>query len=205
MEDTGRVRRQPSVASASPVGRVTLTLYGPIGDLAAALRTLADALDHELATSTVTYTATLEPQARGPAPGGMTAELADRFVAQLTPTAIEVVALLCRSAPELTYEAFQAEAQAQLGISRGRLGGVLTSLAAPASGCPSTWTPRSSGTGSCAATGSSRSAPSCCWARSAGLAPPGWSRDQAQPTHSPTRSQPRRRPGPGRTGRGPAR
>jgi hypothetical protein len=124
------VRRQPSTARASPVGRVTLTLYGPIGELAAALRTLADALDREQATSTVTYTAMLEPHARGPAPGGMTAELADRFVAQLTPTALDVVALLCCSAPELTYEEFQAEAQAQLGISRDRLGGVLTSLAA---------------------------------------------------------------------------
>jgi hypothetical protein len=124
------VRRPSSVTSASPIGRVTLTLYGPIGELAAALRTLADALDHEQATSTVTYTATLEPQARGPAPGGMTAELADRFVAQLTPAAVDVLALLCRSAPELTYEQFQAEAQAQLGISRDRVGGVLTSLAA---------------------------------------------------------------------------
>jgi hypothetical protein len=124
------VRRQPSTASASPVGRVTLTLHGPVGELAAALRTLADALDHEPATSAVIYTAALEPHARGPAPGGMTAELADRFVAQLTPAAVDVVALLCRNAPEVSYEAFQAEAQAQPGISRDRLGGVLTSLAA---------------------------------------------------------------------------
>jgi hypothetical protein len=63
---------------------VTLTLHGPIGELAAALRTVADALDREQAASTVTYAATVEPQARGPAPGGMTASLADRFLAQLT-------------------------------------------------------------------------------------------------------------------------
>lgn len=77
------MNRPLSSASASPVGRVTLALYGPIGELAAALRTLADALDQEQATSTVTYTAAVEPQARGPAPGGITASLADRFVAQL--------------------------------------------------------------------------------------------------------------------------
>jgi hypothetical protein len=124
------VRRQPSAATASPIGRVTITLHGPIGELAAALRTLADALDHEQATSTVTYTATVDPHARGPAPGGMTAILADRFVGQLTPAAVDVVALLCRNAPELTYEALQAEVQAHLGISRDQLGGVLTSLAA---------------------------------------------------------------------------
>jgi hypothetical protein len=122
------MNRRPSTVSASPVGRVTLTLYGPIGELAAALRTLADALDQEQATSTVTYTATVEPQARGPAPGGMTASLADRFVAQLTP-AVEVLVILCRHAPKVTYEALQADVQAHLGISRDRLGGVLTSLA----------------------------------------------------------------------------
>jgi hypothetical protein len=33
-------------------------------------------------------------QRTGPAPGGMTAGLADRFVTQLTPAAIEVLALL---------------------------------------------------------------------------------------------------------------
>ena len=37
--------------------------------------------------------------------------------------------VLCRHAPEATYEEFQADVQAQLGISRARLGGVLTSLA----------------------------------------------------------------------------
>jgi hypothetical protein len=123
------MNRRPSTASAPLVGRVTLTLHGPIGELAAALRTLADALDREQATSTVTYTATVAPQARGPAPGGMTASLADRFVAQLTPAAVEVLAVLCRHAPEVTYEELQADVQAQLGISRARLGGVLTSLA----------------------------------------------------------------------------
>jgi hypothetical protein len=93
------MNRRPSTASASLVGRVTLTLYGPIGELAAALRTLADALDQEQATSTVTCTATVEPQARRPAPGGMTAALADRFVAQLTLAAVEVLVALCRHAP----------------------------------------------------------------------------------------------------------
>jgi hypothetical protein len=122
------MNRPLSSARASPVGRVTLTLYGPIGELAAALRTLADALDQERATSTVTYTATVEPQARGPAPGGMTASLADRFVAQLTPAAVEVLVVLCRHAPDVTYETFQAAVQAHLGIGRDRLGGVLTSL-----------------------------------------------------------------------------
>ena len=141
------MNRPPSTPGASLVGRVTLTLHGPIGELAAALRTLADALDHEQATSTVTYSATVEPQARGPAPGGMTASLADRFVARLTPAAVEVLAVLCRHAPEVTYEKFQAEVQAQLGISRDRFGGVLTSLAVLASGCRGTWITRSSGTG----------------------------------------------------------
>jgi predicted RNase H-like nuclease len=60
----------------------------------------------------------------------MTAVLADRFVAQLAPNAIEVLAVLCRNAPELIYEALQAQVQARLGISRDRLGGVLISLAA---------------------------------------------------------------------------
>ena len=124
------MRGQPSAATASPTGRVTLALHGPIGELATALRTLADALDQEQATSTVTYTATVEPQARGPAPGGVTAILADRFIAQLTPAAVNVVALLCRNAPELTYETLRAEVQVQFGISRDQLGGVLTALAA---------------------------------------------------------------------------
>jgi hypothetical protein len=123
------MNRRPSTASASPVGRVTLTLHGPVGELAAALRTLADALDQEQVTSTITYTTMVEPQARGPAPGGMTASLADRFVARLTPAAVEVLVVLCRHPPEVTYEELQADVQAQLGISRVRLGGVLTSLA----------------------------------------------------------------------------
>jgi len=123
------MNRRPSTSSTPLVGRVTLTLHGPIGDLAAALRTLANALDQEQATSTVTYTATVTPQTRGPAPGGMTASLADRFVAQLTPAAVQVLLILCRHAPEVTYEELQADVQAQLGINRARLGGVLTSLA----------------------------------------------------------------------------
>jgi hypothetical protein len=99
------MHRRPSTASASLVGRVTVTLHGPIGELAAALRILADALDQEQVTRTVTYTATVAPQARGPAPGGITASLADRFVAQLTPAAVEVLVVLCRHAPEVTCAA----------------------------------------------------------------------------------------------------
>jgi hypothetical protein len=59
----------------------------------------------------------------------MTASLADRFVARLTPAAVEVLVVLCRQAPEVTYEELQADVQALLGNSRARLGGVLTSLA----------------------------------------------------------------------------
>jgi hypothetical protein len=59
----------------------------------------------------VTYTAAVEPQARGPAPGGMTASLADRFVGQLTPAAVQILVVLCRHAPEVTYEALQVEVQ----------------------------------------------------------------------------------------------
>ena len=60
------------VTSAGPpaAGRVTLTLHGPIGELAAALRTLADALDRERASSAVTYTATVEADAPGPPRAG---------------------------------------------------------------------------------------------------------------------------------------
>jgi hypothetical protein len=90
--------RRPSSARPPPSGRVTLTLHGPIGEFAAVLRTLADALDGEQASGAVTYTATVEADAPGPAPGGMTAALADRFVAQLTPAALEVLALLCHNA-----------------------------------------------------------------------------------------------------------
>ena len=60
----------------------------------------------------------------------MTAALADRFVAQLSSAAVDVLALLCHNVPQLTYEDLQAQAQAQLGISRAQIGGVLTSLAA---------------------------------------------------------------------------
>jgi hypothetical protein len=55
---------------------LTLTLHGRIGDLAAALRTFADALDREQARGTATYVATVEADAPDPAPGGMTAALA---------------------------------------------------------------------------------------------------------------------------------
>jgi hypothetical protein len=122
--------RRSSSAGHAPGARVTLTLQGPIGELAAALRTLADALDREQATSAVTYTATVQADRPGPAPGGMTPAMADRFVAQLSPAAVDVLALLCDNAPQLTYEDLQAQAQAQLGISRAQIGGVLTSLAA---------------------------------------------------------------------------
>ena len=54
----------------------------------------------------------------------------DRFVAQLSSAAVDVLALLCHNAPQLTYEHLQAQAQVQLGISRVQIGGVLTSLAA---------------------------------------------------------------------------
>jgi hypothetical protein len=60
----------------------------------------------------------------------MTAALADRFVAQLSPAAVDVLALLCHNAPQLTYEDLQAHVQAQLGIGRAQIGGVLTSMAA---------------------------------------------------------------------------
>jgi hypothetical protein len=122
--------RRPSSAGPSPAGRVTLTLHGPISELAAALRTLADALDREQARGTVTYAAAAEADDSSPAPGGMTATLADRFVAQLSRAAVDVLALLCHNAPQLTYEDLQAQAQAQLGIGRAQIGGVLTSLAA---------------------------------------------------------------------------
>jgi hypothetical protein len=122
--------RRPHAAAPPPTGRVALTLHGPIGDLAAALRTFADALDREQARGAVTYVATVEAHAPDPAPGGMTAALAEKFVSQLSSAAVDVLALLCHNAPRLTYEDLQAQAQAQLGISRTQIGGVLTSLAA---------------------------------------------------------------------------
>ena len=122
------MNRRPSTPSAPTSRRVTLALHGPIGELASALRTLADALDQEQATSTVTYTHGCTSGAwasagwddrqprrpvRGPAhssrrrgPGGPVPSCARGDL---------------RGAP--------AEVQAQLGISRARLGGVLTSLA----------------------------------------------------------------------------
>ena len=80
-----------SSAGHAPGARVTLTLHGPIGELAAALRTLADALDREQANSAVTYTATVEADGPDPAPGGMTPALVDRFVFQLSSAAVDVV------------------------------------------------------------------------------------------------------------------
>jgi hypothetical protein len=122
--------RRPSSAGPSPTARVTLTLHGPISELAAALRSLADALDREQASGAVTYGAAVEANESSPTPGGMTAVLADRSVAQLSPAAVDVLELLCHNAPQLTYKDLQAQAQAQLGISRTQIGGVLTSLAA---------------------------------------------------------------------------
>jgi hypothetical protein len=60
----------------------------------------------------------------------MTAALAEKFVSQLSSAAVDVLALLCHNAPRLTDEDLQAQAQAQLDISRTQIGGVLTSLAA---------------------------------------------------------------------------
>jgi hypothetical protein len=80
--------RRPLSARPSP-GRVTLTLHGPISELATALRTLADALDPEQANGAVTYAAAVEADESSPVPGGMMAALADRFVAQLSPAAVE--------------------------------------------------------------------------------------------------------------------
>jgi hypothetical protein len=154
--------RRPEFPGPSTFGRVTLTLYGPMGGLAAALRTLAGALDREQASGAVTYAAAVEADAPGPAPGGMTAALADRFVAQLSPSAVDVLALLCHNAPQLTYEDLQSQAQAELGIGRAQIGGCSPRLPRAASGCPERWTTQSSGTRSTDATGSSRSPPSCC-------------------------------------------
>jgi hypothetical protein len=47
-----------------------LTLHGPIGELAAALRTLADALDREQANGAMTYSAAVEADVSGPARAG---------------------------------------------------------------------------------------------------------------------------------------
>jgi len=77
----------------------------------------------------------------------MTASLADRFVAQLTPAAVEVLGVLCRHAPEVTYEKLQADVQAQLGISRAGSVGSSPRWQVLASGCRETWTTRSNGTG----------------------------------------------------------
>jgi hypothetical protein len=94
----------------------------PIGELAAALRTLAEALDREQATSIITYNATVEPHARA---GARRNDRRPRRPVRRPahPAAVEVLAVLYRNAPELTNETLQAQVQAQLGISRDRLGG----------------------------------------------------------------------------------
>jgi hypothetical protein len=89
------MNRRPSTASASLVGRVTLSLHGPIGETGRDDRQPGRPV-------------------RGPAHPSR---------------AVEVLVILCRHAPEVTYEELQADGQAQLGIGRARLGGVLTSLA----------------------------------------------------------------------------
>ena len=110
------MNRRPSSAGPSPAGWVTLTLHGPISELAAALRTLADA--STASRSAVLSLTPLLSKPTTPAPGGMTAALTDQFVAQLNPAAVDVLALLCHNAPHLTYEDLQAQAQAQLGVGR---------------------------------------------------------------------------------------
>ena len=116
----------------------------------------------------------MEPQARGPAPGGMTASLADRFVGQLTPAAVEVLVVLFRQAPEVTYEQFQAAVQAQLGIGRDRLGGVLTALAGARKRLPRNVDyPIRAGQGT-APLPDRAGAAALPLGRSSGLAPPDW-------------------------------
>jgi hypothetical protein len=163
--------------------RVTLTLHGPIGELPAALRTLADALDHEQATSTVTYTATAAPQARGFS-AGRDDRQPRRPVSwpKLTPAAVEVLVVLCRHAPEVPYEALQADVQAQLGISRARLGGVLTPLAGIHKRLPrDVGLPDRTRQRTCVATGSSRLPPSSSWVRLSALARLDWLPGEARP------------------------
>jgi len=63
------MHRLPSSVGPSPAGRVMLNLHGPIRELAAALRTLADALDRGQASGAVTYAAAVEADAPSPAPG----------------------------------------------------------------------------------------------------------------------------------------
>jgi hypothetical protein len=48
----------------------------------------------------IASTAAVEADMPRPAPGGMTAALADRVFAQLTPAAVEVLVLLCHKAPD---------------------------------------------------------------------------------------------------------
>ena len=91
--------RGSSSAGPPPAARLTLTLHGPINELATALRTLADALDREQASGAITYAAAVEADESSPAPGGMTAALADRFLGQLSPAAVDVLTVLCHNAP----------------------------------------------------------------------------------------------------------
>jgi hypothetical protein len=183
--DTPYIDRRPSSAGPTPAGRVTLNLYGPIGELATALRTLADALDREQARSAVTYTATVEADGPGPAPGGMTPDLADRFVAQLSSAAVDVLALLCHNAPQLTYEDLQAQAQANSASAVPRSAGYSPRLPRAASGCPERWTTRSSATRAIDATGSSPSLPSCCCPLLIAFAAPHRREDGARAMRSP--------------------
>jgi hypothetical protein len=67
-------------------------------ELAAALRTLPNALNREQATSAATDTAVVEPHARASA-GRDDCPLADRFVANSPGGGVEVLAVLCRNAP----------------------------------------------------------------------------------------------------------
>jgi hypothetical protein len=53
--------RRPHSSGPPSAGRVALTLHGPIGELDATLRTLADTLDREQVSRAVTYTATSKP------------------------------------------------------------------------------------------------------------------------------------------------
>jgi hypothetical protein len=116
-----------ATAGAALVRWVTLILHGPIGELAAALRILADALDQgkRPAPSPAPPRLTSGPwvgagrddrqpgrPVRGPAHSSRRRGLGDPVP----------------SAPQVSYEALQADVQAQLGISCDRLGGVLASL-----------------------------------------------------------------------------
>ena len=89
--------RRPSSAGPLP-GRVTLTLHGRSVNSPPRCGPSPTSLDREQASGAVTYVAAAEADDSSPAPGGMTAALADRFVAQLSPAAVDVLALLCHNA-----------------------------------------------------------------------------------------------------------